>query len=177
MMATCVAVLAVALVSSGCSDDSATTPSAGDKGASTATPSQDARDATAVANLLRQSIPEITKVITVTETNDSNNLIGRPGGYASAAVLVDSRVPGQTPSDPETGPTIDMGARVEIYPTEAGAQQRAALLETVAAQAPMLANDWVYREGKVVLRVSGKLLPSVNDQYHAAWTRVLTEIR
>lgn len=82
----------------------------------TPTPAK-AVDATSVAAALKPKIPSITKVTTVTEALDSNNLIGRPNQYTSAAWITDS---GATAG--ETG--IDGGAVAALLATGADASQR-----------------------------------------------------
>ncbi len=47
--------------------------------------------AQSAAKAIKAAVPEITRLIPLTETNDSNNLLGRPGGYTTAVVLVDPR--------------------------------------------------------------------------------------
>lgn len=37
--------------------------------------------------MIRRLVASVVKVVTITEDNDPNNKIGRPGGYTSAAVI------------------------------------------------------------------------------------------
>ena len=85
-------VLVSAIALAGCS---APTPSSAPSAATSAPPATtqapaNPTDATAWAKQV--SIDSTKKVVTVTEDNDPNNLIGRPNGYVSAAVLYDSGV-------------------------------------------------------------------------------------
>jgi hypothetical protein len=52
----------------------------------------------------------------------------------------------------------------------APAQQRAEYLKTVLSEAPILGTEHDTLRGNLLLRVSGKLNPSVADQYKAAFT-------
>ncbi|WP_123026271.1 hypothetical protein [Mycolicibacterium stellerae] len=77
--------------------------------------------------------------------------------------------------DPRTGeecdqsePGIVCGAGVEQWPDAASAQQRADYLETGLSAAPILGTEYNTLQDNLLLRVSGKLSPSVADQYQAA---------
>ncbi|MCC3279935.1 hypothetical protein LJ754_12320 [Arthrobacter sp. zg-Y40] len=103
-------------------------------------------------------------VTEVTEANDSNGLIGRPGQYTSAAWIAD------TSADPaQTG--VDGGAVVEVFATEADAQTRAAYIQDVLkSMGPAFGTEYHYLKGSVLLRVSGKLMPSQASLYEQAFT-------
>ena len=75
-------------------------------------------DAAAAARSLAKSISRVEKVVKITEDNDPNNLIGRPNGYVSAAVLYDSR------TKCSSGLGADCGATVEQWPSPADAKAR-----------------------------------------------------
>lgn len=152
--ATCLVVTGIALLS-GCSSSS---PSG-----NSSAPTMSSADATTLAANLKVGIPEIAEVVTLTETNDSNHLLGRPNGYMSAAVLVDSRLP------PQTDPGRDSGATIEVFADHDAAQRRADYIQAIAKNSPVLANEWDYVSGNALLRVSGQLPPSVNTVYKAAW--------
>jgi len=127
----------------------------------TPTPAHTA-DATAVAMELKAKVSSITGITTVTEELDSNKLLGRPNQYTSAAWIADA---GATPG--ETG--IDSGAVVEVFANEADAAARSEYIQGILQKAgPAFGTEWHHQKGKVLLRVSGVLSPSVNDQYKAA---------
>ena len=107
----------------------------------------------------------MNKVVTITEDNDPNNKIGRPGGYVSAATLYD-----QGASCSKLG--ADCGATVEVWPDEASATQRSKFILDVLKNANgVLGEEYHYQEGPVLLRVTGKLKPSVAKQYEAEFTQ------
>ncbi|WP_307103290.1 hypothetical protein [Arthrobacter globiformis] len=94
---------------------------------------------------------------------DSNKLLGRPGQYTSAAWIADS---GATPG--ETG--VDGGATVEVFETAADAKTRSEyILGVLKEMGPAFGTEWHHLKGTTLLRVSGKLSPSVNTQYKAAF--------
>ena len=136
----------------------ASTPSA----TPTPTPTK-AADAAAVATALKGKVTTITAVTPVTEANDSNKLIGRPGQYTSAAWINDS---GATAG--ATG--VDGGAVIEVFATPADAKTRSDYIQgALAKMGPAFGTEWHHLDGPTLLRVSGKLNPSVNDQYTAAF--------
>src|SRR5690606_7575119 len=85
-----------------------------------ATPDEPAKpDPMAVAEAIRGAVPEVTEVIELTPENDPNELLGRPGQYDAAVLLVD----GRTDCD-VSGLGIDCGAKIERWASEADAQAR-----------------------------------------------------
>lgn len=118
------------------------------------------------AERIKAAIPEVT-LITITGDNDANNMIGRSTGYAAATVIVDPRVGEECD---QTKPGIVCGAGVEQWPDAAAAQQRADYLKAVHSAMPMLGTEYATLRENLLLRVSGKLNPSVADQYRSAFT-------
>ena len=125
-----------------------------------------AMDATAVAKELKRAIKKVTEVRTITEDNDPNDLIGRPNGYTSAAVLVDSRI--ELPCDKKE-PSADCGAKVEVWKPAEDAKRRSDYIQTVTKEAGMLGSEYNYLDGAVLLRVAGEIKPSVAKKYEAAF--------
>lgn len=142
----------------------ATAPATTEAPTTTLTPAPTvAADATSVATALKAKIPSITKVTTVTEALDSNKLLGRPGHYTSAAWIADS---GATLG--ETG--VDGGATVEVFETAGDAKTRSEyILGVLKEMGPAFGTEWHHVKGTTLLRVSGKLSPSVNAEYKAAF--------
>jgi len=50
-------------------------------------------DPQTVAISLKSQIAQIGKIVKITEDNDANNLIGRPGQYDAATFIQDTRLP------------------------------------------------------------------------------------
>lgn len=120
-------------------------------------------DAAAAAEALRDASQDITAVTVYDENTDPNDLIGRPGQYTSAAQITDARAAG--------GDGIDAGAVVEVFATPEDAQARSTYIqETLTDLGPAFGTEWHHLQGTHLLRVSGNLVPSVNDEYAAAWT-------
>ena len=124
-------------------------------------------DPQAVAVSLKEQIPQITRVIQVTESNDSNNLIGRPGKYDAASFMKDSRMPctGQNLKTLDTSG----GAKVERWASTADAQARADYIQKNLKALPMLGTEYDYVRDNLLLRVAGDLKPSQAKAYEKAF--------
>ena len=120
------------------------------------------KDATTLANLVKQA--STTKIVTIDENNDPNNKIGRPNGYISAAILYDSTV-----KCTELG--TDCGAGIEVFPTAAEAQARADYIQSILKSMPALGTEYDTVVGAALLRVTGKIKPSVATLYAAAMAK------
>jgi hypothetical protein len=108
----------------------------------------------------------VTKLVTITEDNDPNNKIGRPGGYVSAATLYDE---GATCT--ELG--VECGATVEVWPDEASATARSKFIQDALKGANgVLGEEYHYQDGPVLLRVFGTIKPSVAKKYQAAFSQL-----
>ena len=103
-----------------------------------------------------------TQVIQVTESNDPNNLIGRPNGYTGAAIIQAAGQECETLG-------VDCGATLEKWPSADTATSRAEYLQTIQKAAPILGSEWDYVKGDTILRVSGKLTPSEAKKYSDAF--------
>ena len=125
-------------------------------------------DATGTANQIKAGVSTVIKVVTLTEANDANNLIGRPNGYTSAAVLYDNAVAvgNGDKCDDFGGPGVDCGATVEVWSSNADANARAKYIQTLQKGSAMLGSEWDYIGGGVLVRVSGKLKPSEAKNYN-----------
>lgn len=107
-------------------------------------------------------------MVEITEDNDPNDTIGRPGSYVTAAVLYDSRVQCPEPTEIE----IDCGAKVEVFETAEGAQARADYIAGLIESTGGLVTEYDYVSGTVVLRVAGAIKPSEAAAYEAAFAQI-----
>ena len=120
-------------------------------------------DASDVADQLSQAVESATEVVAITEDNDPNDLIGRPTGYVSAAVIYDEGA-----ECDELG--SDCGATVEVWRSAEEAQDRSDYIQGILEASPILGTEYNYLDGAVLLRVSGELKPSVASEYEAAFS-------
>jgi len=124
-------------------------------------------DPTEEARRLKTQIPQIIDVITMTEDNDENDLIGRPGQYDAASFMADKRLGCQATGDYD-GLSIDCGAKIERWPSEADAKTRMKDIQD-KLKAYGLGAEWDYVRGRVLLRVAGELKPSEAAAYETAF--------
>lgn len=177
------AVLLVALAGCSSTPDPATpassAPAAASTTASNAVPassppaspaasgSQTSDDPQVVADSLKVQISEISAVVQVTEANDSNDLIGRPGKYDAATFMKDSRL---TCSASELKDLdTSCGAKLERWPSQAAAQARADFIQKALEAMPILGTEYDYVRGGLLLRVAGDLKPSQAKEYQQAF--------
>jgi hypothetical protein len=123
---------------------------------------EDNPDASAIAKDIESQVDSVTKTVEITEDNDPNDLIGRPGGYEQAVSIYDSRATCDSELD------ITCGAKVEVFATEAGAKDRRDYLVNIVSQTGGLLSEYDYLDGVVLLRVNGQLKPSEAEEYEAA---------
>lgn len=130
----------------------------------TPSPTQAPITAITLAQKVRAAVPTVTGITEITEANDVNKLIGRPGQYTSGAWLADSAAtPGVT--------GVDGGAVVEVFATAADAAARSAYIQgALKKMGPVAGTEYHYLKDSALLRVSGKLPPSVAAQYQAAFS-------
>ncbi|WP_448620821.1 hypothetical protein [Geodermatophilus sp. URMC 65] len=147
MRKTIIMTIAAAALTAGCGGgDSAeataqatesSTSAAAPESAAAAAPSTTAQvmDAeTALATLQDAGLP-IADSAVITETNDANDLIGRPGQYVSKVAFADSRL--GVPIDP-TEPGNEGGGSIEVFADGADAQARSDYIqETLQSQSPV----------------------------------------
>lgn len=117
-----------------------------------------------VADRLAKTVPTITKTAAITEDNDPNHTLGKPGSYEQAVSIYDSRVTCDDELD------ISCGAKVEVFATASAAAKRRDHLQAVVMQTSGLLSEYDYVDGKVLLRVSGELEPSAAEDYVNAFS-------
>jgi hypothetical protein len=111
---------------------------------------------------------QISEVAALTEQTDVNHLLGRQGGYTSAAILNDADV-----DDPAEPLGVSYGAVVEVFGSDEEAGQRADYVGSIVSAAPELAQQQVWRDGNAVLRVTSEVPPSVAEQYRSAFEKAV----
>jgi hypothetical protein len=99
------------------------------------------------------------KITVWTAVTDENHLLGRPGGYTSAATIMDKRISCTDPTDPGT----DCGATVEVFATPDQALARSQYIQSLMGG--IFGTEYHYLAGTALLRVTGTLTPDVAMQY------------
>jgi hypothetical protein len=121
--------------------------------------------ATALATLKDAGLP-ITDSAMITEINDANDLIGRPGQYVSKVAFADSRL--GVPIDPAE-PGNEGGGSIEVFADDADARVRSDYIqEALQSLGPIAGTEYHYLAGPILVRVTGELPPSVAAEYETA---------
>jgi hypothetical protein len=120
-----------------------------------------------VAQSLKAQIAKIGKIVKITEDNDANDLIGRPGQYDAATFMQDTRLPCSA-KDNYDELSIDCGAKVERWASTKDAKARAADIQQ-KLKAYGLGAEYDYVRDGLVLRLSGDIKPSQAKKYEAAF--------
>lgn len=128
----------------------------------TATPTVAAAPKTAEGWAERVKQATSTKIVVINEDNDPNDLIGRPNGYTGSAVIYDKGV-----SCASLG--TDCGATIEIWPSQTDAQKRSEYIQGMLKEVPAFGTEYHAVNGNALLRVTGKVKPSVAKGYLAAF--------
>jgi hypothetical protein len=118
-----------------------------------------------IAKAMQKSLPDVVDTVVMTENNDVNNLIGRPGQY-DAGVFLASKAMGCTSDYNELDTAC--GAKLERWPTPAAAKARMKDIQK-KLRTYGLGAEWDYLGGRVLLRVSGDIKPSLATKYETAF--------
>lgn len=121
-------------------------------------------DATEVSQRLKDRGMPIGETKAYTAENDPNELLGRPGQYTSKIMFKDTRL---NPDPIASEFDVQNGGSIEVFENEDDAIKRAEYLEAVT-QSFSPFNEYAYREGTVLLRLSHRLTPDQAAQYEAA---------
>ncbi len=163
---TLIAVAVLALTGCGGNTTPASKPSTNSSttAATTAEPSTPlgADAATASAKKIEALVPSVVKVVTITKDNDPNPIFGQPGSYVSAAVIYET-------TNTCTTLVVACGAKVEVYKSVADAAARVRYLLGMKKSGAIVGGEYDYLRGVEVLRVFGGVMPSLAEEYHAAF--------
>lgn len=140
----------------------ATTPSSAAEISPTPTPTAPLT-ATELAKQIKADVSTVTKIVTITEDNDPNKLLGRPNGYIDAAVIYDKG------GDCRGSMGADCGATIEVWPTAADATARSEYIQKLLKDTPAFGTEYHTVSGAALLRVAGAVKPSTAKLYAAAF--------
>lgn len=108
----------------------------------------------------------LSNIAVTNENTDPNDLLGRPNGYIARASF-------ELPDGDMDAEQYDMdrGGAIEVWPDDASAHRRSTYLLELDKAAPILGNEYNYVRGPVLLRITGKVKPSVAAQFEAAFMK------
>jgi len=116
-----------------------------------------------IADVLVQAGLPVTQVVAQSEGTDPDGLLGRPGQYTQRVAF---DIPGGDAS--AAVGEMDRGGVIELWPSPADAQGRADGIRSVLKNGGMLASEHDYVHGSVLVRITGKVLPSIAESFQAA---------
>lgn len=108
-----------------------------------------------------ESLPSVSQVVEITESNDPHDLFGRSEGVVASAVFYDSRLRCATVS-------LECGAVVEVMSDPAEAKARSASVKALQQGMSMLGFEHHFLNGAILLRVDGALSAKQAAAYEAA---------
>lgn len=159
-MRTIAVVLLAVMAFAGCSGNTSLAQTAPAPSETTSAPQHTAGELAAAIGL--------GEVTVWTAATDENNLLGRPGGYTSAATIVDKRIPC-------TDPATDCGATIEVFATADQALARSQYIQSILSGGGILGTEYHTLVGPALLRVTGTLTPDqakvYADKFRAAVDR------
>ncbi len=153
-----IALATIPLVLAGCA---ASPPPAAPSPSSTPSASPAPAPLTAAELASQLDVVTITGTFEFTEENDPNELLGRPNGYTSATVIIDSGSGDPTCVDPGA----ICGATIEVFEDAAGAQRRSDYILGLLESTPMLGSEYHFILDNALLRVDGSITPTVAAEY------------
>ena len=152
-----------------------TPPSGVDSDTSSATASSptahgcyDLSTAAAVLVALKAEGLPIGDSVDYTVETDPNEKMGRPGGYTSKVNFRDFRL---VPESDDFA-TRD-GGSIEVFATAADRETRANYLEAISKAVPLAGEDVMFSQGRILLRVSNRLLIPDSDAYGVALEKIV----
>ena len=116
---------------------------------------------------LASQIATVRVTVVYTEESDPNDLLGRPNGYTSKIAFSDSRVDKDDTQGTEKD-AIERGGSIEVYPDAEGAKARSDYIQGILKGASILGSEYHYLDGSALVRVTGKLTPTVAKDYERA---------
>jgi hypothetical protein len=131
--------------------------------AAATTPASKPMDAKAVLAKLTAAKLPISNGAVQDENTDPNNLLGRPNGYTSRASF--DMTGGDRQGDKYT---VDRGGVIEVFADTSAAKTRADYIAGLQKASPILGTEYHYLNGPVLVRVSGKIKPSVAAGFQTA---------
>ncbi|WP_200308229.1 hypothetical protein [Streptomyces adelaidensis] len=165
LAATCL--LALTACSSNNDGNGTSAAAAGTSGSGNAEKKPPSLDAQQVVKALADPVPNAKATTVYTADTDPNDLLGRPGGYASKADFTDDRAKPKLKDD-----AVQQGGSVEVFEDPSAAQDRAKFIGDTLKAAKIFGTEYHYVNSGILLRVSGALTPGQAAEYEAALNKL-----
>jgi endonuclease YncB( thermonuclease family) len=111
-------------------------------------------------------------VTVVDAASDPNKLLGRPNGYLSKAVFADSRIDSDALLG-AAGDGMEQGGSVEVFADEDGATARRTYIQEIGKRLPIVAGEYDFQNGPILLRASRQLTPPQAAEYSSALSDIV----
>lgn len=118
-----------------------------------------------IINQLEDAEYPIDNVISYTEADDPNELLGRPGQYIQKVNFADMRLEQDDTSDP-------VGGSIEIFENQKDCSERQEYLQEVGTSMPEFV-EYNYQFDNILIRVSKELEPDQAEDYKNAMDAIV----
>lgn len=119
-----------------------------------------------LASALKKDSKNIDKIIVYTADTDPNKLMGKTGAYTGKAAFSDKRYK-QDKKDP-------IGGSIEVFGTQDDAEARYDYIKSITQKMQFL-QEYMYRNGKYLLRISGDLKASQAEEYQKIFNNIISK--
>ena len=119
-----------------------------------------------IANALKKDSKNIDKIIVYTADTDPNKLMGKTGAYTGKAAFSDKRYK-QDKKDP-------IGGSIEVFDTQDDAEARYDYIKSITQKKQFL-QEYMYRNGKYLLRINGDLKASQAEEYQKIFNDIISK--
>lgn len=158
-----IAATVITLALTGCSNGETDPPATNAQATATTSTAAKTTSAADIAGKFKAANLPVIGYAEQDEKTDPNDKLGRPNGYTARASF------DVTGGDPRAEKyVIERGAVIEIWPNAADAQQRSEYIQSTLKAAPILGTEYHYVTGGALVRISGKVLPSLAKKYEQA---------
>lgn len=118
-----------------------------------------------IVSELQEAGYPIDNVLEYTETNDPNQLLGRPNQYIQKINFADMRFIQSDSSNP-------VGGSIEIFENSDDCENRAEYITSITESLPAMA-EYTYQFDNVLLRLTKDLLPSDAENYEDSVSKII----
>jgi hypothetical protein len=117
-----------------------------------------------IANSFKEKQLPMDNIIVYTQETDVNKLLGKPNQYISKVNFADTRISQVSKDDPA-------GGSIETFSTTDDLNTRKGYLEGIFKTIPLL-NEYLYVNGKYLLRLSKELSEDQANKYKEAFMKL-----
>ncbi|WP_428911973.1 hypothetical protein [Niallia sp. Krafla_26] len=147
----------------------------------------DLKNAEEIISYFKEKGLPISDTKTYTEENDTNELLGRPGGYIGKIDFIDTNVEKKlieenskeygmseedTKNEMREGFGVENGGSLEVFDNEEDAKKRYEYVSTITKELGGMFAEYGYQQKNLYLRLSKSLTPTQAEEYE----KILNEL-